>query len=124
MNYRVGPRGEHLSGGQRQRVLIARAFLRDKPILILDEPTSSLDSKSENMIEAALRRLSVGRTTIVVAHRVSTIANAEKILVMKSGQIVEHGRHQDLLNNGTYYPELVQSQLIDTGDHQNNNSRF
>ncbi|MEE2773980.1 MAG: ABC transporter ATP-binding protein [Pseudomonadota bacterium] len=113
LNYRVGPRGEHLSGGQRQRVLIARALLRDKPILILDEPTSALDSKSEKMVEAALRRLSAGRTTIVVAHRISTIVNAEKISVLKSGQIVEHGTHQDLLLRGNYYPELVKSQLIE-----------
>ena len=109
----VGPRGANLSGGQRQRILIARALFRDKPILILDEPTSSLDSKSEKVIESALDKLAHGRTTIVVAHRLSTIMNAHKILVLKSGVIVEEGSHKELLSNGSYYHELVNSQLFE-----------
>ena len=109
----VGPRGVNLSGGQRQRILIARALFRDKPILILDEPTSSLDSKSEKVIETALDKLACGRTTIVVAHRLSTIMNAHRILVLKSGVIVEEGNHKELLSNGSYYRELVNSQLFE-----------
>ena len=109
----VGPRGANLSGGQRQRVLIARALFRDKPILILDEPTSSLDSKSEKVIESALDKLAHGRTTIVVAHRLSTIMNAHRILVLKSGVIIEEGSHKELLSNGPYYRELVNSQLFE-----------
>ena len=109
----VGPRGANLSGGQRQRILIARALFRDKPILILDEPTSSLDSKSEKIIESALGKLAQGRTTIVVAHRVSTIINAHRILVLKSGVLVEEGSHNELLSNGSYYCELVNSQLFE-----------
>jgi ABC-type multidrug transport system fused ATPase/permease subunit len=109
----VGPRGANISGGQRQRILIARALFRDKPILILDEPTSSLDSKSEKVIESALDKLAYGRTTIVVAHRLSTIMNADRILVLKSGVIVEVGSHKELLSNGSYYRELVNSQLFE-----------
>ena len=109
----VGPRGANLSGGQRQRILIARALFRDKPILILDEPTSSLDSKSEKVIEIALDKLAHGRTTIVVAHRLSTIMNAHRILVLKSGVVVEEGSHKELLSNGSYYRELVNSQLFE-----------
>jgi ABC-type multidrug transport system fused ATPase/permease subunit len=109
----VGPRGANLSGGQRQRILIARALFRDKPILILDEPTSSLDSKSEKVVETALDKLAHGRTTIVVAHRLSTIINAHRILVLNSGAIVEEGSHQELLSGGSYYRELVNSQLFE-----------
>ena len=109
----VGPRGANISGGQRQRILIARALFRDKPILILDEPTSSLDSKSEKVIESALDKLAHGRTTIVVAHKLSTIMNADRILVLKSGAIVEEGSHKELLSNGSYYCELVNSQLFE-----------
>ena len=109
----VGPRGVNLSGGQRQRILIARALFRDKPILILDEPTSSLDSKSEKVIESALDKLAYGRTTIVVAHRLSTIMNAHRILVLKSGIVVEEGSHKELLSNDSYYHELVNSQLFE-----------
>jgi ABC-type multidrug transport system fused ATPase/permease subunit len=83
---------------------------------LLDEPTSALDSQSEAMIQTALNRLSKGRTTIVVAHRISTIMNADNILVLKSGQVVEQGRHQDLLKNKSYYLELVNSQLFRDGE--------
>ena len=109
----VGARGANLSGGQRQRILIARALFRDKPILILDEPTSSLDSKSEKVVENALDKLAHGRTTIVVAHRLSTIINAHRILVLNSGVIVEEGSHKELLSCGSYYRELVNSQLFE-----------
>ena len=112
----VGPRGVNLSGGQRQRILIARALFRNKPILLLDEPTSALDSQSEAMIQTALNRLSKGRTTIVVAHRISTIMNADNILVLKSGQVVEQGKHQELLKNKSYYLELVNTQLFRDGE--------
>ena len=93
--------------------MIARALFRNKPILILDEPTSSLDSKSEKVIESALDKLAHGRTTIVVAHRLSTIMNADRILVLKSGVIVEVGSHKELLSSGSYYRELVNSQLFE-----------
>ena len=109
----VGPRGVNLSGGQRQRILIARALFRNKPILILDEPTSALDSTSERMIQQALNKLALGRTTIVVAHRISTIINASEILVLRAGCLVERGTHKDLLENGRYYPELINSQLYE-----------
>ena len=109
----VGPRGVNLSGGQRQRILICRALFRNKPILILDEPTSALDSSSEKAIQIALDKLALGRTTIVVAHRISTIVNASKILVLKSGSLIEEGRHDDLIGNDTYYRELVNAQLFE-----------
>lgn len=109
----VGPRGTNLSGGQRQRVLIARALFRNKPILILDEPTSALDSNSEKTIQRALNTLALGRTTIVVAHRISTIVNANQILVLRSGAIVESGKHEELLRRDSYYRELVNSQLFE-----------
>ena len=112
----VGPRGSNLSGGQRQRILIARALFRNKPILLLDEPTSALDSKSEFLIQKALKRLSVGRTTIVVAHRISTIVEADKILVLKSGRLIETGTHYELLKNESHYSDLVKSQLLKVRD--------
>jgi subfamily B ATP-binding cassette protein MsbA len=99
----IGDRGLKLSGGERQRLSIARAFLRRAPILILDEATSSLDSRSELAVQDALNELMVGRTTILVAHRLSTIRNADQILVIKGGKIVERGRHDELLSqNGEY----------------------
>jgi subfamily B ATP-binding cassette protein MsbA len=96
----VGDRGQKLSGGERQRVSIARAFLRQAPILILDEATSSLDSASERAVQAALDELMIDRTTLVIAHRLSTIRNANRILVVKEGQIVESGTHDELLRRG------------------------
>lgn len=99
----IGDRGQKLSGGERQRLSIARAFLREAPILILDEATSSLDTASEKAVQRALDELMVDRTTIVIAHRLSTIRNADEILVMRDGQIVEHGNHETLLAmNGEY----------------------
>ncbi|GGG64853.1 ABC transporter ATP-binding protein [Salipiger pallidus] len=100
---RVGPRGSALSGGQRQRVAIARAILRDTPILLLDEATSALDVRSEAVVQGALDRLAVGRTTLVIAHRLSTVRGADKIIVMDQGRVVEQGTHEALLaENGTY----------------------
>jgi ATP-binding cassette subfamily B protein len=99
----MGERGATLSGGERQRIAIARAFLKDAPILILDEPTSSLDAETELAIVDALTRLTRGRTTFIVAHRLSTIRNASTIVVLEHGRIAEHGSHVQLLaRNGRY----------------------
>jgi subfamily B ATP-binding cassette protein MsbA len=102
----VGDNGVLLSGGQRQRLAIARAFLKDAPILILDEATSALDSESERYIQAALEAVVKGRTTIVIAHRLSTIEKADRILVIDKGKIVEQGNHQQLLEEGGFYASL------------------
>ena len=102
----VGERGVKLSGGQRQRVAIARAILKDAPILVLDEATSALDSESEALIQEALANLMKGRTSIVVAHRLSTIAGLDKIVVLDEGRIVEQGLHRELLDNGGAYAKL------------------
>ncbi|WP_300556738.1 ABC transporter ATP-binding protein [Maricaulis sp.] len=108
---RVGPRGGNLSGGQRQRLSIARAILKDAPILLLDEATSALDTESERRVQAALERLSEDRTTLVIAHRLSTVRDADWIYVMEAGQVREEGRHDDLLARGGLYAKLCKLQF-------------
>jgi subfamily B ATP-binding cassette protein MsbA len=109
----IGESGVKLSGGQRQRIAIARALLKDAPILILDEATSSLDTQSEREVQKALDTLMQGRTSFVIAHRLSTIMNADRIIVLKDGSIVEQGRHDDLLSRGGEYTHLYEQQFRD-----------
>ncbi|MED5334904.1 MAG: ABC transporter transmembrane domain-containing protein, partial [Bacteroidota bacterium] len=110
----VGERGVQLSGGQRQRIALARAFLRDPELLLLDEATSALDAASEKAIQEALDRLMQGRTSLVIAHRLSTVRSADRIAVMESGRIVEIGDHETLMAQGGRYRELVEHQLEGT----------
>ena len=107
----VGDNGVLLSGGQRQRIAIARALLKNSPIIILDEATSALDNESERYIQDALSDLMKDRTTLVIAHRLSTVENADKILVLRDGEIVESGKHADLLAAGKDYAALYQMQF-------------
>jgi ATP-binding cassette subfamily B protein len=111
----VGERGSHLSGGQRQRLSIARALLKDPAILILDEATSALDAESEALVQEALDRLVRGRTTFVIAHRLSTVMHADRIIVLKGGRIVEQGRHEQLMHSAGYYASLVERQMRGLG---------
>ena len=112
INTIIGENGVLLSGGQRQRLAIARAFLKDSPVLIFDEATSSLDSVSEKCIQKALDELKIGKTTIIIAHRLSTVEKANNIVVMENGSIIESGNHDDLISKKDYYYKLYNSQLF------------
>jgi|SRR5690625_1890214 len=110
----VGENASQLSGGQRQRLAIARALIKDAPILILDEATSALDNESERQVQASLERLMAGRSTLVIAHRLSTVQNADTILVLDAGQIIEQGNHQQLLAKDGVYANLYRMQFVDS----------
>ena len=116
---KVGNRGLKLSGGEKQRISIARVLLKDPVVLIFDEATSSLDSLSENMIQEAIDPLITSRTSILIAHRLSTVLAADEILVLKEGQIVERGVHDDLVESGGLYAELYETQFRRALDQAN-----
>jgi ABC-type multidrug transport system fused ATPase/permease subunit len=107
----IGDRGVKLSGGQRQRLAIARAILKNPPVLILDEATSALDTQSEQLVQKALNQLMGHRTTLVIAHRLSTVRKANRILVLDKGRIAEEGRHEALLKKGGLYAKLYKMQF-------------
>ena len=108
----LGEKGARLSGGQRQRIAIARAILKNPPLLLLDEATSALDAQSEREVQNALKNLTAGRTTLVVAHRLSTVRSADRIIVMNNGQVAETGTHDQLVKQGGLYARLAQIQLL------------
>jgi len=109
----IGERGQRLSGGQRQRIAIARALYKNAPVLILDEATSELDTESELLVQRALNNLMVGRTTLVIAHRLSTVRRADRIVVLDRGTVSEVGTHEDLVNRGGIYQRLHELQFVD-----------
>ena len=107
----VGENGQRLSGGQKQRISIARAILKESPIILLDEATSSLDADSEEVVQNAILNLTKNKTTLVIAHRLSTIHKADKIFVLKAGEIIDSGNHEFLINNCEEYKSLYKKQL-------------
>jgi subfamily B ATP-binding cassette protein MsbA len=113
LDTRLGESGTLLSGGQRQRLAIARALLKDAPVLILDEATSALDTESERAIQDALKEVMKDRTTLVIAHRLSTIENADQVIVLRKGRVIEQGTHDELLALGQAYARLYHTQFGD-----------
>ena len=112
----VGERGVGLSGGQKQRIAIARALLVDPKILILDDSTSSVDAETEYKIQAALEELMVGRTSFIIAQRISTVRNADLILILEQGELVAQGRHEDLMQTSELYAEILETQFGDRSE--------
>ena len=108
----IGDSGNKLSGGQKQRLSIARAVLKNPPIMILDEATSALDSESESLVQIALDNVMKNKTSLVIAHRLSTIQNADNILVLDKGKVIQTGKHKDLMDKGGIYANLVHMQTI------------
>ena len=109
----IGENGVRLSGGQKQRISIARAILKESPIILLDEATSSLDAESEEIVQNAINNLTKNKTTLVIAHRLSTIQNVDQIIVMQKGEIVEQGKHKELLDKNGIYKNLVSMQSFE-----------
>jgi len=112
----LGERGDRLSGGQRQRLTIARAFLRNAPILLLDEATAALDSESEQLVQSALERLMKDRTVLVIAHRLATVQDADRVIVLEGGKIIEEGSDQELRSQGGLYSRLRNLQELGLAD--------
>ena len=111
LDTQIGERGISLSGGQRQRLALARALLKDPALLILDEVTASLDSNSEDKIQQALKQACNGRTTLIAAHRLSTVLHADQILLLKDGKIIASGQHQQLMQEQSFYRNLIEKQF-------------
>ena len=108
----LGERGVRLSGGQKQRIAIARAILADRPLLLLDEATSALDAASEHYVKQALEHLMLGKTTLIIAHRLSTVLHADRILVLDKGQLIASGTHSELMQSCTLYQQLAKLQFL------------